>query len=95
MVKVTTSSGFECSVSEKIGNDFRFVMTFAKLQSKDAAEQITAPVELVNLVLGKDGAEALYRHVAEEDGTVPTDRLMEELTEVIRAAGEKNKEIKN
>lgn len=95
MITGKTSSGFEYSVSEKLRNDFRFVLAFADMGSDDADEKIRGGVELVNVVLGREGAAALYRHVAEADGTVPTDKVMAELTEIIRLSGQSDREIKN
>lgn len=95
MVSGKTSSGFEFSVSENLKNDFRFVRLFAKLKKGKPEEQMLAPVELIELVFGTDGAEALYAHVAEEDGTIPTDRLMQELSEAVASIGSADAGIKN
>ena len=95
MITGTTSSGFSFTVSEKLKNDFRFVLAYARMTGGNAAEQLAAPVELVNMVLGQEGAAALYAHVAEADGTIPTDRVMSELGEIIAAAGKGDRDIKN
>lgn len=95
MITGTTSSGFHYTVSEKLRNDFRFILIYSKMTGKDEAAQLTAQPELINLVLGEDGAEALYAHVAEEDGTIPADKLMAELAEIVTSSGKKDSEIKN
>ena len=95
MLTGTTGSGFEYAVNPKLKDDFRFAVAFAKLTGGEPQEQLTAGAELVRLVLGKEGAERLYRHVAEEDGTVPTARVMAELGEIVAAAGRKDLEVKN
>lgn len=95
MINGVTASGFEYSVSERLKEDFRFVIAYSKLSSDNPAEQMSAPVELTKLVLGESGAKRLYAHVAEPDGMIPTERVMTELTEIVAAAGNKNKEIKN
>lgn len=95
MLTGKTKSGFEYSVSEKLGNDFRFVQSYSKVFGKDPGSQLTGVVELANIVLGVDGVAALCDHVAEPDGTVPTDAVMRELVEIVQAAGEANGAVKN
>lgn len=95
MITGKTSSGFEFSVSENLKTDFRFVAAYADTQSDSEGEQAKGLVQLLNVVLGKNGAAALQRHVALEDGTVPIKQLMAELGEIIRAASESDGAVKN
>lgn len=95
MITGTTKRGFEYSVSEKLGNDFRFVLAYSKVNDGDAVSTLVGAADLARIVLGDDGLAALCKHVAEPDGSVPTDILMEELGEIIQAAGAGNKEVKN
>ena len=89
MVKGKTSSGFEFVASKRIRNDWRFVKALAQSDSKDESEQLQGMTTLVKLLF-KDQEEALYKHLEEDDGVVPTDKVMEALREVIEALGEKN-----
>lgn len=95
MIEGTTKSGFSFRVSEKLGNDFRFVRAYARASGEDAAAKLTGAVELAEVVLGKSGVDALCAHVAEPDGTVPTDAVMGELLEIVQAAGGKDGAVKN
>lgn len=95
MITGKTSSGFEFSVNADLKNDFRLVMAYAATQSENEGEQAGGLIQLVNVVLGKNGAAALYKHLAQEDGTIPTDKVMAELGEIIRAAGQADNEVKN
>lgn len=90
-----TKSGFEFEVNEKLKNDFRFVLALADINSNDADRQLGAAAKLASIALGEDGAKRLYEFVSEEDGTIPTDRVMGEITEIIKASGEKDAEVKN
>lgn len=95
MITGKTKSGFEYSVSEKLGNDFRFVMAYAKVDTGDAVSTLVGAADLAKIVLGEAGLAALCKHVEEPDGSIPTDALMGELVEIIQAVGAENKEVKN
>lgn len=95
MITGKTSSGFEFSVSENLNNDFRFVLAYDELMNGTPAAQLSASPKLVKLVLGEDGAKALYKHVQEPDGFLPTDKIMSELTEIVTASGKADGEVKN
>lgn len=96
MISGKTSTGFEFSVPETITNDFRFVLAYKKTRAGSADEQLIGGVELVEIVVGKENVGALMEHVAEEDGSVPSDKLMDEVAEIIKYVGEHGpKDIKN
>lgn len=94
MVSGKTKSGFEFSISEHIVDDWRVAKAIAKSQSKKEAEQISGAVEVVGLVLG-DQEEALCDHIKREDGTVPINALMDEISEIMTIAKEQNAAVKN
>lgn len=89
MIEGTTKSGFHFRVSRRVRNDWRFVQALADSESKDESDQLRGMVNIVRLLF-KDQAEELYAHIQEKDGTVPTDKLMEETREVLEAMKEKN-----
>lgn len=93
-MRVTTSSGFVCDANDKIKNDFRFVEALADMEGDDAGAMLKGQVNMLRLLLDKDGVKALYAHVAEPDGTVPVDKVTAEVLEIIQKLGEQ-KEIKN
>lgn len=94
MITGKTSSGFDFSVSEKIGNNYEFVKAFKAANGKKPEERLYGTVDLVRIVLGADGEERLCEHLREEDGTVPTERILAEIGEIITFVGEKNAEAK-
>lgn len=95
MINGKTSTGFSFSVDERIGNNFRFVQAFADMKSDDADTRLAAMVELPRIVLGREGAARLQEHVADEDGFVPTDRVISEIVNIIQLVGERNSAVKN
>ena len=95
MISGTTKSGFKFEVADGIGNDFRIVEAIADSDSDDESAQVRGTVNLVRLVLGEAGKKALYKHLAETCGSVPTSRVIEEVTEIFQIARERSKEAKN
>lgn len=83
-MKGTTSSGFRFNSNDKIVNDWRFIKTLTTIEKGDEVEKLYASSQLITLLLGDKGEAALCRHVAEKDGTVPTDKLMKEAGEILR-----------
>ena len=88
MISGTTRSGFEYTVDERILTDWRFTMALTKTQNgKNELEQIAGAQEMVVLMLGKEGVEALTSHIAEaNDGFVPADAVMNEVKEMLENA---------
>ncbi len=78
-----TSSGFEFKSNPKITNDWRFVKALTAIEKGDDTEKLYASSQIVTLLLGDEGEKALCEHLAEEDGTVPTDKLMFEVGEIL------------
>ena len=95
MITVKTKSGFVCAVRESVTNDFRIVRLAADMRGKDEGKRNAALAAYPALILGEDGAEQLYAHLAREDGSVPVDAVEAEVTEIVTLAAEKNKELKN
>ena len=88
---VRTSSGFECNPNQKLGNDWRCVDDLAECESDVPFKRVLAIRTLLNLVLTEKEKMALYKHVEEEDGTVPTDRIMKEIKEIFNGIGDQAK----
>ena len=95
MIRGTTPSGFAFEVNENLLTDFRFVEALADMESEDAGAVARGSVAAVDLIFGRQGKKALYAHVTAADGTIPTERVMEELTEILKFAGEQERGIKN
>ena len=95
MVNGETKSGFKFEINEGIGTDFRVMEAIVDSESEDASDRLRGAVELVRYVLGADGKKALYDHLYGIYGTVPTDKVLGEVTEILQIARDKSKEIKN
>lgn len=87
MLAGKTTSGFEFEINENIKNDYRFIRAYRKAHSNDEHEQLIGLDDLLTVTLGESGAERLMSFLAEKDGTVPSNKVMEELAEIIKIAG--------
>lgn len=84
--KKKTSTGFVYSINENALNNFELLDLFAGVDENP----LLLP-KVIEILLGKEGKEALYDHVRLEDGTVPADKISNELMEIING----NQEVKN
>lgn len=84
MIKGETKSGFKFSVDERIKKDYRLLRVMRKAQSGSVDEQLDAMDELVELVLGKKGAEKFINHITKvNDGFCPAEAVSSEIVEII------------
>lgn len=86
-----TKSGFEYTVDERIGKDWRLANLIAMSESEDAdaSDKLKASSEMFFLILGKDGVKRLENHVASlNDGFVPLDAMKNELLDIIKSLNE-------
>lgn len=90
-MKGKTKSGFKYNVNENIRTDWRFVKALADADSEDASKQLSGATRMVNLLLGDEGEAKLEAHVAQDDGVVPIERIMDEVREIITAIGDQLK----
>lgn len=79
-----TASGFEFNIEKERFNDMRIIDAFVALEHNP--EDMKALVAMSDLVLGTEGKEQLYAHLALPDGRVPADAFGRELGEIMRAA---------
>lgn len=84
--KKKTSTGFVYTINENALNNFELLELFAEVDKNP----LLLP-KVLTMILGKDGKQALYDHVRLEDGTVPADKISNELLEIINGS----KEVKN
>ena len=89
-MEITTKTGFKCDINEKILNDYRFVKAISKTKSKDLLIRASSLFNLVELLLGDD--TELINHCT-EDGIANTERVEEEIIDIIKQIGNDN-EIK-
>lgn len=86
MVNGKTKSGFKFEVSKRVTNDWRFIVALADMDSNDEFRAIAGCVAVIRLLLG-DQEQAFYKHLQENDGTVPTEKVWAEITEIIQEMG--------
>lgn len=72
MKSITTKAGFTIEVNAERFNDMRVLEKLADVKEGD----VTSFPRLVEMTLGKEGKEALYKFY-EEDGRVPTEVISE------------------
>jgi DNA integrity scanning protein DisA with diadenylate cyclase activity len=87
MIKGKTKSGFEYEISKDVVNDYELLENLAELE--------TNPLILTTVikqVLGVEQAEKLKDHVRNNRGTVPIDKITNEILDIFTNSGE---EIKN
>lgn len=91
MMQVRTSTGFECEIDERILTDWRLTTAIVGTMDPSDIVKIKAAHDIASLLLGEEGEGALVRHVAgRNDGFVPTDKFIHELTEIVQSQRVKN-----
>lgn len=86
MISGKTKSGFEFSVDETKLNNMEFLDVLSETE-----ENVLAFSKVVTMMFDPQQKKALYDHVRLEDGTVPIEAIVEEVTEVMSA----NADLKN
>lgn len=81
-----TSTGFVYKINENALNNFELLDLFAEVDENP----LLLP-KVLSMLLGEETKKALYDHVRLEDGTVPADKVSNELMEIITG----NTETKN
>lgn len=77
-MKGVTKSGFEYEIDEAVGNDYEILEIMAGLE-----DNFLNLFKLVEKLLGKEQTKKLKEHVRNEEGIVPTDKMSEEITEIL------------
>lgn len=86
---MTTQTGFEYSIDERIRTDWDFVKSYQELQ-KDPGN-IFLMEKIFTKLLTEKGFEKLKKHVAKQnDGFLPMEKLVSEFKDIIST----NEEIK-
>lgn len=90
MINGKTTSGFEFEVDERMLKDMRFVRVFREWQKNNFAQ-----ADVLDYMLGKDGAAKLEEHLADKDGYVDAQKVADEMDEILEIVQEKNHNVKN
>lgn len=86
MIKGKTTSGFEYKIPEENLNNYELIEVLGEMEENPLLLSKT-----VNLLLGKEQANKLKDHLRTKSGTVPTDKISEEIMEIFN----NQKETKN
>lgn len=86
VIKGETSTGFGYEISQENLNNYELVEALGEMEDNPLVI-----AKIVNLLLGKEQADNLKNHVRIDGGTVPTDKMSDEIKEIF----ESQKETKN
>lgn len=91
MVEITTQTGFKCSISKRIVEDWRLLEAISDIESKEPKRMQSGTFAMVNIVFGENKKD-LIEHIQKlNDGLCPTSEMMKETNDVITQL----KELKN
>ena len=86
MVKhIKTTTGFECDIDTSVIDDMELFDSIVELQAGD----IMAVPSVINKLVGEQ-KKALYDHVRLENGRVPTQAVVSEITDILTELNAKN-----
>ena len=85
MVKGKTPSGFEFEANEKMMKSARFLRMFRDVQKDDNGLVI---FDILELILGKEQADALIDFITDDEGFDDIDRLSNEFVEIFNVLTE-------
>ena len=95
MIKGKLKNGFSFKADERALSDWRFVRAIADTKSPDDVTRVRAVTQIVRMVLGEDGEEALIKHIEKDnDGYCPATDMEQSAIEIIQIMGDKVAEAK-
>lgn len=86
-IRITTKSGFKCTIDVDNMSTLEFLDAVAKQNSKNKADQMLGYMEMANILLGDGGLEAIKKHISPDGELTPLSKFDAELTEIIQLAG--------
>lgn len=86
MIKGKTESGFEFAVAKSTMDNMELVDLLADLESS-GNENVIAVSRIANLVLGREQKAKLYEHHRTDDGRVPVEGVLTDISEIFTAFG--------
>lgn len=92
-MEIRTKSGFVWNVDENRVNDWRFARCLTECEDESTA--IFGVSKAVTFLMGEDGETALMAHVTDQDGNIPTTRIIEEFREIMQLSGESIKKSRS
>lgn len=91
MREFTTSSGFTAEINEQAAEDWRLYDAVSETQSESVGKRLLGVRKICILLLGQSGYDALMKHLAAPDGSVPLQAMEREILEIFGALGESSK----
>lgn len=86
-----TKSGFEYDVDDRILKDWRFTLALTKCQKGEGLEKLQGAQDMIELMLGKKGAEQFIAYIAEQhDGYADSEVVLSEVKEIFESKIPKN-----
>lgn len=86
-MKITTKSGFKCTVNEELIKDWRFITNTAKIakfaESKEEIEIINAVNDTLIFLLGQKDSQRLIEHIAKKNGVADIQHVALEYGEIV------------
>lgn len=80
IIKGTTTSGFNYEITEAALNNYELFEVIAEVDEKP----LLVP-RLINLLFGSDQKKRLLDHCRAEDGTVPVERVKDEIIDIFNS----------
>ena len=90
-MRIKTKSGFVIDVEKERATDWRTCKCLRKIDSGDGSLVLQGITDVVPFLLGEDGEAALMKHVENEKGIIPTEKIIGEIKEIIEKLGEEAK----
>lgn len=84
MIRRTTASGFEYEIDREVLEDAEFLELVDDVQHGDTLRVF----KLAGKILGEKQKKALYDHCRNNKGRVPSDKIAEEMGEIIEQLSE-------
>lgn len=86
-----TKSGFEYDIDDRILKDWRFTMALTRCQKGEGLEKLQGAQDMIELMLGKDGAQKFIDHIAKQhDGYADSEVVLSEVKEILESKIPKN-----
>lgn len=82
-IKGVTKTGFKYTVEKSALNDYELIECLSGLE-----ENPLLISGIINKLLGEKQVTKLKNHVRIEDGTVPTDKISEEITDIFETSSQ-------
>lgn len=90
-MKIKTKSGFVIDIDKDRATDWRTCKCLRKIDSGDGSLVLQGITDVVPHLLGEEGELALMKHVENEKGIIPTEKIIEEIKDIIEKLGEEAK----